>query len=117
MFLNSIKMNRILTCILVVAFGIHVSHIVSNILNPQFPQVRHYKKALKDIEFPISFQICVNELNLSNTSNKKYHEYGYDGLWEYYKGESRYNSTIVGWAGHKKNHSTSIFTIEGKKVM
>ena len=76
MFLNSIKMNRILTCILVVACGIHVSHIVSNILNPQFPQVRHYKKALKDIEFPISFQICVNEFNVTNATMKKYLEFG-----------------------------------------
>ena len=117
MFLNSIKINKIVNLSLVVACALHIGYIVFNILNPEFPQVKQYKKVLKDIEFPILFQICVNEFNLTNATNKKYHEYGYDGLWEYYRGESRYNSTIVGWAGHKKNHSTSIFTVEGKKVM
>ena len=114
MFLYSIKINRIVNCLLVVACGLHVGYIVLNILNPEFPQVRIYKEQLKNIEFPISFQICVNEFNLTNATNEKYHKYGYDGLLEYFKGESRYNSTIVGWTGHKQNHSTDTFTVEGK---
>ena len=117
MVLNSIKINRIVNCLLVVACGLHVGYIVLSIVNPEFPQVRLYKEQLRNVEFPISFQICVTEFNLSNATNKKYSEYGYDGLLEYFKGESRYNSTIVGWAGHKQNHSTATFTVEGKKVV
>ena len=115
MFLDSIKIKRIVDCLLVVACGLHVGYIVLNILNPEFPQVRYYKEELKNIEFPMSFQICVTEFNLTNATDEKYHKYGYNGLWEYFKGKSRYNSIIVGWAGHKQNHSTATFTVEGKK--
>ena len=115
MFLSSIKITKIVNCLLVVACGLHVGYIVLSIVNPEFPQVRLYKEQLRNVEFPISFQICVNEFNVTNSTNEKYQQYGYDGIWEYFRGQSRYNSTIVGWAGHKQNHSTDTFTVEGKR--
>ena len=115
MFPNSIRINKIVNCLLLVACGLHIGYIVLNILNPEFPQVRLYKEELKNIEFPISFQICINEFNLTNSTNEKYHQYGYDGMMGYFMGQSRYNSTIVGWAGHKQNHSKATFTVEGKR--
>ena len=109
MFLNSIKINRVVTCIFVVACGFHVSHIVSNILNPQFPQVRHYKKVLKDIEFPISFLICIDQIVNDTT---KYREVGYSNVYRFYIGESMHNESVIGWRGHMKNGST-YDTVEG----
>ena len=111
MFLNPIKLNRFISTLLVIACIIHIGYIVYFILNPDYPIPRQYKKALKDIEFPVSFQICVNEINFTD---EKYQKFGYDGLWNYFKGESRYNSSLVGWAGHKQNYSMETFgSVEG----
>ena len=35
-------------------------------LNPEQPSVKHYKKQLKDIDFPLSFKFCLNNPNLTS---------------------------------------------------
>ena len=69
MFCNSKNINR-LTFILLIACAVHIVWISINIIDPKFPEIRQYKKDLKDIDFPVSFQICVDYLLLSNFIHK-----------------------------------------------
>ena len=80
----------------------HVGNIINNILNPDLPEISVYKKELKDIDFPLSFLICIDQLQ-NDTS--KYVEVGYKNVWKFYKGESMYNASITGWRGHTENGS------------
>ena len=55
---------------------------------------------LQDIEFPLDIKICA-EPAFNETAIE---EAGYDrSPWKYFRGISRFNSSIVGWAGHTKD--------------
>jgi hypothetical protein len=59
------------------------------------PTVEH--RALKDIGFPLIFKICVDPSFNKTAVN----ESGYGGVvWEYVIGQSLFNGSILGWAGH-----------------
>ena len=54
---------------------------------------------LVDVEFPVLFKLCVkpafNQTELEAA--------GYENSWGYFKGESMFNSSIIGWAGHTRD--------------
>ena len=104
--LTSIMMvSRITTLIqifLTLSCMIHVGYIVYYIFNPELPEIRVYKKHLKDINFPISFLICAT--NYMNHSGP-YQEIGYSKISNFFKGISMFNNSIVGWKGHRLNGS------------
>ena len=55
---------------------------------------------LKDIDFPIEIKICATP----GFSENAIEEMGYEeGVWNYFKGRSRFNSSIIGWAGHTED--------------
>ena len=55
---------------------------------------------LQDIEFPLDIKICA-EPGFNETAIE---EAGYaKSPWKYFTGVSRFNSSIVGWAGHTKD--------------
>ena len=58
---------------------------------------------MTEIKFPLIFQICLSE---NENTNDRYQKFGYEYVWDYFKGESMYNKSFVGWAGHTKNGST-----------
>ena len=90
-------------------FFIHVGILTYKKVNPDLPEVKYYKKNIKDIDFPIAFQICIIE---NNNDAKKYWDLGYMDLFEFFNGNSRFNDSVVGWAGHTENGS-SIGSVEG----
>ena len=49
-------------------------------------------------DFPVVFKICIKPG--FNSDGLKY--VGYSDIWSYFVGESRYNSSLIGWAGHTK---------------
>ena len=104
-FNSSIGMKNLFRAVMSIIFLAHVSYLLYDIISPEFPEIVNYKKDLNEIEYPITFKICVNELNLS-IANEKYQKYGYDDLWQFYYGRSMYDSSIFGWAGHTENGST-----------
>ena len=103
-----------LAIVLCLAFILHVSILVNNKLYPDLPDIQHYKKDLKEIDFPIAFKFCIEEKN-NHKSNEKYRHLGYNDLFYFYYGRSMFNDSIVGWAGHTKNGST-IGSVEGLKT-
>ena len=82
-------------------------------LFPDLPDIKNYKKELKDIDFPVSFVICIDE---HNDTNKKFREFGYNDSYAFFNGESRFNSSIIGWSGHTMNGST-FESVEGKYTL
>ena len=83
-----------------------------NLQNPKYPSVRIYKKNLSDIEFPISFKLCVRELN---NNNIRYQKHGYKNEYYYFLGESMFNENLFGWNGFTKTNKT-FGSVEGTKV-
>ena len=97
------KVKFIIIIIFCWTFFIHVSILIYEKLNPDLPEVKYYKRDLNEIDFPIAFQLCIGEKNNSNT---KYKDLGYTNLFHFFYGESRFNDSIVGWAGHTENGSS-----------
>jgi hypothetical protein len=74
----------------------------------------NYNGNLGDSEFPIIFKIWANPaFNMTALS-----EEGYDtesgGIYDYFLGQSKYNRSLYGWAGHS-NGSFQKKKVEGKK--
>ena len=97
------QMRNMINMILVITCSIHICFISYNILYPEFPVIREYKKDLKEIDFPISFIFCVKENKNKNTI---YQKYGYRDVTDYFEGVNMFNNSIVGCSGHRKNGST-----------
>ena len=88
--------------ILSVSCLVHILFIGNQLLHPNLPETRIYKKHLKEIEFPISFRICAYDLR---SATHKYENVGYRHAYDFFRGRSMYNRSLVGWGGHTKNGS------------
>ena len=86
--------------ILVIICVLHICSIVYLNANPRLPNIIRYKKDIEDIEFPISFILCINP---KKNSIEKMKTFGYVDEWSFYSGKSMFNDSIIGWAGHSKN--------------
>ena len=79
------------------AFTIQFGSILQGYINPEHTNIRVTER--KITVFPLVFKICFSpSFNLSAIEDA-----GYDaryGSWHYFLGQSKYNSSIVGWAGH-----------------
>ena len=53
---------------------------------PDYPSTIAYNKKLEDIEFPISFKLCIRELN---NVEKRYRNLGYKSYGDFFKGISK----------------------------
>ena len=65
---------------------VHPSHTATTIT----------KKKLKDIAFPTIIKLCPDP-GFNITAMR---EEGYRNIWGYFVGQSIYNSSLYGWAGH-----------------
>ena len=75
--------------------------IIHDMVHPKYPDVRIYTDDVKNIEFPLSFRLCIDQRNES-----RFHNFGYDDLTTFYRGRSVYNDSVYGWFGHRMNGST-----------
>ena len=103
--------TRFTSMILSLSCILHIGFIIKDILYPDLPEISIYKQDLKDIEFPVSFIICVDQLE---NDTLKYQEVGYKNVWRFYMGESMHNESIIGWRGHVEN-GTKYDTVEGSR--
>ena len=60
----------------------------------QTTDIREMK--LINMDFPVIFKICINP----SFNQAAIREEGYAGVKTYFRGRSRFNSSIYGWAGH-----------------
>ena len=98
-FVGIINFSLTLICI------IHASVNFYNFLNPENPSVKHYRKQLKDIEFPVIFKICYEF-----SDDRIFRKYGYYDVEDFFGGISGWNHSIIGWNGHTKNGTTMTMT-------
>ena len=106
-----ISHKMLLTSTFGILFIVHISFLINSNLNPSLPKVKYYNKELKDIDFPIAFQFCIEEKN-TDEKVKLASDLGYRDLYDFFKGKSKFNNSIVGWSGHTENGST-IGSVEG----
>ena len=85
------------------AFLIHIISNWYNSLHPEHPSVMIYKMKLRDIEFPITFDLCVQEIE---EPFERFNNVGYLTKYNYFKGKSFFGKNIYGWSGHTKTGST-----------
>ena len=82
-------------------------HICINgfyMIHPDLPSIRVSENNLKDINFPLSFRICVTEIE---NSTKRYENVGYEGEFAFFSGKRMYEpKNLYGFAGHTNNGST-----------
>ena len=90
---------------------INSSQVIYRLLNPELPSIQVYETNLADIEFPLSFEICLEELN---ESEERYKKFGYQNFGYFYFGVSQFNYSLVGWNGHTEDGGT-IASTEGWK--
>ena len=110
------NMNKVSTILLnigcLVAFTIQISLLTYNQVNPTQTVTSTVRKNLSDMDFPVLFKICIKP-GFNTTALK---EVGYAGEWEYFAGISRYNSSLVGWAGHGED-GRAVSNVTGEKTM
>ena len=56
------------------------------LVNPELPSINEYNTNLNTIEFPLSFQICLNDLS---GQYERYQKLGYKKNYDFYFGRSK----------------------------
>ena len=78
------------------AFIIQMCIIANDHLYPSETVSHRVEKKLDEIQFPVLFKICIKPaFNLKELQNA-----GYYSIWDYFTGQSRYDKSVYGWAGH-----------------
>ena len=96
-----------------IMFLIHISSIGYSTLNPEVPEIVVYKRNLREVDFPMTFRLCVHELN---DTRSRYQRFGYKHYANFFRGLSMFNDSLYGWAGHSKNGSV-LGNVEGKMLL
>ena len=81
------------------AFLIQLWSVLESFLSPYLTTTRQETKPLRDINFPLVFKVCVKP----GFDTSALEEEGYEvtqGLGDFFRGKSRYNSSLYGWGGH-----------------
>ena len=93
---------KILTLLCCLAFTFQLFGIVKEWINPVQKTTDITEKKLNDMKFPIIFKICMKPgFNVAALKKE-----GYASVTDYFLGQSRYNSSIYGWAGHTNTSET-----------
>ena len=92
---------------LVVACVSHIGFNAFNELYPDIPSVKQYKADLGNIDFPVSFTICIREID---NDTDRYKAYGYARDWGFFNGKS-IKKGLFGWNGSFENGSS--LTVKG----
>ena len=107
------KLPLFINTVFALVFIFHTSLIGYENLYPDEPSTKTYTKDFSVFDFfPVNFKICVKE---QTNSHDRYSKFGYDTIWDFYKGKGRAheNGTWLGWSGHSESNS-SLGNVEGK---
>ena len=80
-------LNLFFTC----GFLVHVFTIGFNLLHPEYASIRVYEEDLKQIDFPLSFKICVRE---QENSTERYKRMGYADEYSFFAGNSMFEEGV-----------------------
>ena len=93
--INLLTRNYILLANLgcLIGFCFQFGNVLDTYVHPTQTTITVTERDLKDSEFPLLFKICFNP-SFNTTAEE---EAGFD---DFFSGQSKYNSSLVGWAGH-----------------
>ena len=99
------RMENILSLILIIICIYHVSRIIYTNIYPDVPEILVYEKNFNQIDFPISFLLCLNEFD---NETDRYREVGFKGVQDFFIGKRNYQNRTLkqrlrGWSGHEVN--------------
>ena len=95
-------------------FILHISMMGLDDANPEHTVSSKTRMKLLEMEqFPVVFKLCIKP---GGYDLDKLQQSGYQTATQYFYGRSRYNTSLVGWAGHKED-GTVISTAEGNVVL
>ena len=92
-----------------IAFIVQMSILANNQIFPSDTVSHLEERSLDSIQFPVLFKICIKPAFNMEELNKA----GYESIWSYFIGQSKYNKSAFGWAGHTKDGHTN-GSVEGK---
>ena len=83
-------------------FTLQLVHILEGYARPTVTRTWEEEVFLQDIDFPLTIKICV----IPGFNQTALNESGYDDTWFYFLGQSAFNDSIYGWAGHTEGLGT-----------
>ena len=96
---------RLIDIACILAALIQLGFILEGFIRPTLLNTSVKEIDLQEIDFPIEIKICAQP-GFDETALK---EMGYkQGIWNYFRGISQFNRSIIGWAGH-----TADFEVKG----
>ena len=107
---------KILTIVLTIvniiccaAFLWQLSSVIYGWLVPTHSFVKSEERPMREFAFPLIIKICLNPgFNLHALN-----EEGYEFISRYFLGESMYNSSVYGWAGHSNDSDNRKRSVKG----
>ena len=104
----------IINTIYTLLFFVHAAYIGYGIKYPDQPSTKLYSKDINELDvFPISFKLCVKELE---NPLERYKKVGYSNVWDFYKGLPDSSGSWVGWSGNNTGNNTRT-SVEGTKFL
>ena len=83
-------------------FGFQLVHLCIEYVNPSVTITQEKTEKLGDIQFPVVLKICI----IPGFNETAIREAGYNESWFYFHGQSKFNGSIFGWAGHNNRSET-----------
>lgn len=87
--------------------GFQLVHLCIEYIKPSMTITQEKVVNLEDIEFPLLIKICT----IPGFNETAIREAGYNESWYYFYGQSKFNGSIFGWAGHN-NQSEILGDVE-----
>ena len=81
---------------------VQLAHVLEGYIKPKILRTWDEEVLLEDIDFPVVIKICV----VPGFNQTALYEVGYYDAWDYFLGQSRFNESVIGWAGHTEDSGT-----------
>ena len=88
------KVDLVVSGMMVAVCAFHIAEVAYRNIYPPVPEIIIMDKTLEEIEFPICFLLCLNEI-LEEDSPRKYSKYGYESMENYFTGRKEKS---FGWS-------------------
>ena len=87
-------------CLSVLA--IQLANVLESYIQPTITRTWEEEVPRQDMEFPVVIKVCV----VPGFNQTAMHQLGYWDTWTYFLGQSRFNQSVYGWAGHTEDLGT-----------
>ena len=80
-------------------FILQVSFLAKDRMYPTTTETKIERSHISKIDFPVIFKICIEP----GLDGPNLYSTGYENIFQYFAGISRFNGSIRGWAGHTES--------------